>query len=118
MTEVRWYLDHIEHVRSDLSRFHRIDDMESMRADRFWCYVENLAYYHGCVAALMLHERAVTSLPEPSVSIPEATRAAPQAMPIVTADNVDEILANQLYGDVPGLAAIFSHSTVKAVADG
>lgn len=97
----------LDDIRSDFSVFHRIDDLEDMPADRFWAFVDRLAFYGGVVAAKFRYQHRDTPA---SVS---QSQAAPQVgAPVITADNAEDILANPLYGEVPGLAAVFSHSRV------
>lgn len=43
-------------VVSDLSSFHRVDDPESLSADRLWALVERLPAYDGVLAARLRKE--------------------------------------------------------------
>lgn len=47
-----WLLDMPDEIRSDLSVFHRVDDMDSMPAHRFWSYATRLPFYDGAVRAM------------------------------------------------------------------
>lgn len=47
--EILWIDEYIEDIRSDLSVFHRVDDMDSMPALRFLAFVERLAHYDGAI---------------------------------------------------------------------
>jgi hypothetical protein len=53
-----WVLDRLEDVRSDLSVFHRVDDMESMPARAFCTYAERLVHYDGALAGSLRVELA------------------------------------------------------------
>jgi hypothetical protein len=52
-------------VRSDLSRFHGVRDMESLPADRFFSLAERLQFYDGAVRWYALHP------PEPEYATDE-----------------------------------------------
>lgn len=41
-------------VESDLSRFHRIDDMYAMASPRFFRFANRLVHYEGAVRAAMI----------------------------------------------------------------
>jgi hypothetical protein len=95
--------------------FHRVDDMESMPAQRFWRFAERLAYYDGAMAGslrLMAAER-----PEP---VPESSAAPPidPMAPVASPDQMEALHAHPLYGDIPGLPTIFSHSTAPLAPEG
>lgn len=49
--------EHVEDLRSDLSVFHRVDDLEGMPARRFFGFVVRLPAYQGVLAARMEAER-------------------------------------------------------------
>lgn len=50
-------IDHIDDIESDLSAIHRIDDMWSMEAGRFFRYATRLPAYRGVMR--MVAEREV-----------------------------------------------------------
>lgn len=109
-------LAELENIRCDLSRFHRVDDMESMPADRFWCFAERLSYYDGVVAASLrrqLAEHPPQPQPEPASGPPIDPMA-----PIAAVDQLDALHAHPLYGDIPGLPPVFSHSTAPLAPEG
>lgn len=49
---------YLEEIRSDLSRFHRVDELESLPADRFFSLVHRLQFYDGAVRWHALHPPA------------------------------------------------------------
>lgn len=48
----------LDDVESDLSRFHRIDDMYAMASPRFFRFANRLAFYEGAVRAAMMRYAA------------------------------------------------------------
>jgi hypothetical protein len=48
-SELSWITPSLEDIRSDLSVFHRVDDMESMPALRFVSMAERLVHYDGVI---------------------------------------------------------------------
>lgn len=100
--------------------FHRVDDMESMPASRFWTFVERLAYYDGAVAgSLRLQASGRAEAPADPESDPETAALPIDPMaPIAAPDQMDALHAHPLYGDIPGLPPIFSHSTAPLAPEG
>ena len=91
-----------------------------MSADRFWCFAERLAYYDGAVAGSLRLRAAERSddLPAP-VSEPESSALLIDPMaPVASVDQLDALHSHPLYGDVPGLPPIFSHSTAPLAPEG
>jgi hypothetical protein len=97
MRGLLWINDWLDDVRSDMSVFHRIDDIEVMEAKRFVAFAERLPAYSGAVLARLVREREeqdVTtqpSAPAPSRGLPNlgndvvevpATRAGMFGSPI------------------------------------
>jgi hypothetical protein len=64
-------LDVLGDIESDLSAFHRVDDMWSMDVARFWLLAPRLPAYAGAVAARMNAQRQEGTAP------PMAARPAP-----------------------------------------
>lgn len=52
-----WIVDYLDDIESDLSVFHRIDDIWSMPGPRFFRLVWRLAAYQGVMQARALAER-------------------------------------------------------------
>ena len=48
----------LDDVESDLSRFHRIDDMYAMPSTRFFRFASRLVFYEGAVRAAMMRYSA------------------------------------------------------------
>lgn len=48
--EILWVLEYLYEIESDMSRFHRVDDIYSMDSVRFFRLANRLAYYNGAVA--------------------------------------------------------------------
>jgi hypothetical protein len=51
-----WLMKHLADVRSDMSRFHRVEAIESMRSDRLMEYAVRLSAYDGVVASRLRQE--------------------------------------------------------------
>jgi hypothetical protein len=107
-------LAELDNIRCDLSRFHRVDDMESMSADRFWCFAERLSYYDGVVAASIRRQLAE----RPPESEPASGAPMDPSAPIAAPDQLDALHAHPVYGDIPGLPPVFSHSTAPLAPQG
>lgn len=65
-----WILDSLDEVRSDMSVFHRVDDIESLPAPRFWSFASRLPCYDGAVRAMARIEPV--SPPAPASTTPVA----------------------------------------------
>lgn len=64
----------LDDVESDLSRFHRIDDMYAMASPRFFRFANRLIYYEGAVRAAMMRY-AATLQEQPALEAPAAPAA-------------------------------------------
>jgi len=64
----------LDDVESDLSRFHRIDDMYAVPSVRFFRFANRLIYYEGAVRAAMM--RYAATLQEEAVDTPVVPAAA------------------------------------------
>lgn len=63
-----WVLVHLDEVESDLSVFHRIDDIRTVPSSRFYRLAERLPYYDGAVRRVLTV--ALNTQPErPALSI-------------------------------------------------
>lgn len=49
--QISWVIFYLEDVRSDLSAFHRIEELECMPSDRFFALAERLVSYEGTLQA-------------------------------------------------------------------
>jgi hypothetical protein len=58
LKEVIWVLDHLDDIESDLSVFHRIDNMYDMPPVRFFRFALRLVAYNGIVRARVEAEQA------------------------------------------------------------
>lgn len=67
-------LEALDDVESDLSRFHRIDDMYAMASPRFFRFANRLIYYEGAVRAAMMRY-AATLQEQPVPQTPTAPAA-------------------------------------------
>lgn len=72
-----WFVAHLEDVRSDMSTYHRIEDMECMPSDRFFSFAERLPSYTGACQARYRLESAQR---EQNGGVPQQ-RAAVSAQP-------------------------------------
>lgn len=53
-----WVLDHLDDIASDMSVFHRVDDIYSMTGRRFFTLANRLAAYKGVLRARIEAEEA------------------------------------------------------------
>lgn len=77
--DLMWFLAHLGDVRSDMSAFHRVDDLDTLDAARFTSLVTRLPLYDGATrnAALRDHqERAEQPPPAPATREPAASGPA------------------------------------------
>lgn len=72
-------LEALDDVESDLSRFHRIDDMYAMASPRFFRFANRLIYYEGAVRAAMMRY-AATLQEQPVPETPTVPVPAPAAV--------------------------------------
>ena len=98
--------------------FHRVDDMESMPAHRFWCFVERLPYYDGAVAGSLRQVLAARDPAPPTEPEPTAAPLMDPSAPIAAPDQLDALHAHPLFGDIPGMPPVFSHSTAPLLPEG
>lgn len=84
---IAWFVDHIDDVRSDLSVYHRIDEIERLTAERFLAYTRRLPVYGGAVA-FQLREVAATA---------PAQQAAASEDPVAWNDITDLMRTDPLF---------------------
>lgn len=72
------FAEHIDDVRSDMSVFHRVVDVEAMAAARLVAFAVRLVHYQGAVRNAHLSDQAPVA-PRPSQPAAAATRSAPAA---------------------------------------
>jgi len=83
---VLWVLDALDDVESDLSRFHRIDDMHAMPGPKFFRYINRLIFYDGAVAAMVrLRAQAEQSAPADVPATAPAQMSDPSGARVVPA---------------------------------
>lgn len=75
--QLAWILPALDSIRSDMSVFHRIDDIEAMPALRFIAFVERLAHYEGALRHEALARIQASDTPPPAVE-PVVVDAAEQ----------------------------------------
>ena len=88
-----------------------MDDVLSMPAHRFFLLAERLPAYGGVVANAVRRATADT----PPTTIPEPVHSAKV---LIGPEQVPQLLGQELYGDVPGLAAVLSYSTAPLALEG
>jgi hypothetical protein len=73
-----------------MSVFHRVDNLEAMRADRFVALMRRLPIYDGAVrhAAIEASEQVTHEIPEPA--------------PALSAEQLQRMNSNALYGPMAG----------------
>jgi hypothetical protein len=75
VAQVGWVLDYLDDIASDMSVFHRVDDIGEMDGPTFFKIAYRLSAYAGVMAARHMAERE--EQPHAAVAAP-ATYAAPQ----------------------------------------
>ena len=60
-----WVLDHLADIESDLSRFHRIDDLHDLDGPKFFRLIWRLSAYGG-VMAMRLQDQQFVAEPAPA----------------------------------------------------
>lgn len=78
-------LSYLDDIRSDLSVFHRIEELECMPADRFFSYAERLLAYSGALQARARHEQNV----RPELASVSAAGATSRNRPAVRVEQDD-----------------------------
>ncbi|MFC5947079.1 hypothetical protein ACFQH9_02150 [Pseudonocardia lutea] len=83
MEQIGWVIDHLDDIASDLSVFHRIDDMYAMDGPQFFSKVWRLVAYQGVMK--MRYEMEFTEEQQPSAPQPVAplTRNTASDRPVV-----------------------------------
>lgn len=89
--------------------FHRIDGLAEISAHRFFRLVTRLSAYGGVLTA-----RFATPAAAPAIEQPTAPHAPLPGLDI-TPQNADALLNNELYGALPGMGPVFSHSYAPLV---
>ena len=81
-----WLLDYLPEIESDLSVFHRIDEMRTMPGPRFCTFAVRLPAYGGAMAAAQrreaeaVRERESAAMPTPARPAPQPIEPTPEAM--------------------------------------
>lgn len=55
--DLMWIDDHLDDIESDLSVFHRVDDVDDMLAPRFVKLAKRLAHYEGAIRHWAQHDQ-------------------------------------------------------------
>lgn len=92
-----WIFEHLEDIRSDLSVFHRVDDLESMRVDRFLSFAFRLPHYQGAMRNFVLRELADN---EPAAAEPASVAAPTGGNDDFVATSVDMLAAHPVWGSI------------------
>lgn len=89
-----WVLDHLGDLESDLSRFHRIDDLEQLDGPKFFRLIWRVSTYGG-VMGMRLEEERRSLGPVPTATAPASPVAAstggsgPKPLAAFMAENPD-----------------------------
>lgn len=78
--EFGWFFQHMPDVLSDMSVFHRVEDMDDLTASRFFALMFRLPFYSGAVSFALQQE------------FTEPASAAPQAPPAESMKDITEVL--------------------------
>jgi len=89
LSEVAWYFVHLDDVLSDMSVFHRVDDIDAVPVSVFLPRMARLAIYDGAVR-FALRSRPATLAPRPTVP-PRADSDTP--VPPVTPHSATQLKA-------------------------
>jgi hypothetical protein len=101
-----WFFAHIDDVRSDMSVFHRVDDIESIPVARLVPLMVRLPVYDGAVRFAIRNEPA-------ELSTPASNEPEPAIAP--SADQLQAMNHNPLYGPLSGqMVGMFEVSKVPA----
>jgi hypothetical protein len=104
----------VEDIESDLSVFHRVDDLAGISVCRFFRLVTRLSAYGGVMTS-----RFAAPAPAAPVAAPERLAAdLPVPARDVTPENADALLNNEMYGALPGIGPVFSHSYAPLSEEG
>ncbi len=90
-----WFFEHLDDVLSDMSVFHRVDEMDQLPAAVFLPRMVRLALYDGAVRHAM--RRVVEQQSEPS-SVPTPTQPGPAPVRAHTADELKALNQTREYG--------------------
>lgn len=96
LAELAWFFTHIDDVRSDMSVFHRVDDIEQIPVARLVPLMVRLPLYGGAVRFAAQHgdtELPRRAKPEPQVSEPASA---------LSADQLQAMNGSALYGPIQG----------------
>ena len=52
-----WVLEYLDDIESDMSVFHRVDDIHGMESERFFRFATRLPAYEGVLAARIAQEQ-------------------------------------------------------------
>lgn len=88
--------------------FHRVDDIDTLSVQRFYSLVKRLPAYGGALRAVISPRPAPDEHPAPQQQQPAPLAPVPGLD--LTPQNADALLNNELYGALPGMGPVFSHS--------
>lgn len=103
--QLLWVLDYLDDIASDMSVFHRVDDIRAMPGRRFFILAPRLSCYAGA-----MHARAVEAAQGSSPLQPQQ-EAAPAYRAPVRERELPPATPQVLAGADPVLAGMFSFST-------
>lgn len=83
-----WVRDHLDDIASDLSVFHRIDDMYAMTGPRFFTFACRLSAYAGVMQARVAAALEDDRPAQPSASAGPGRRGDTYVPTAVTAESV------------------------------
>jgi hypothetical protein len=94
---VAWVFEYLEDVRSDMSVFHRVDDMEILPVTRFLSFAFRLPHYQGAMRNVALSEMVP---PETEGAAPSSPSSGRLTNDDVVATNVDLMAVHPVWGAV------------------
>jgi hypothetical protein len=99
VAEWSWILDYLDEIESDLSRFHRVDDINTLGSSRFFSLVRLLPVYGGALAFALRRDLA----PELNSPAPEASNPHYASGEFPTYDGATLAAMTEGPGEFPGI---------------
>ncbi|MFI9454461.1 hypothetical protein [Amycolatopsis sp. NPDC052450] len=97
LSAVGWFFAHIEDVLSDMSVFHRVDELDQLPASVFLPRMVRLALYDGAVRHALHRDAERPAMPAPQAET-RAADAPPEPVRAHTADELKALNKTREYG--------------------
>jgi len=83
LEQAAWVIFALDDVESDMSRFHRVDDIYAMDSHRFFRLANRLIFYQGAVMATLARYAAQADDASPQPAAPAAAPPSPVGAGVV-----------------------------------